>query len=364
MTESGQPKFSPVDTGISQAAMPPELLEARSNPESLYELPSDDFFEDIEPSPEERAQLKESFKLEMDKTAKREAHLPAGKVWGVDIHEADVPEIMGKIKERIESLKHYVLEIVRTGEIRYRDQLTGGLSMQGMERRFYAEKKKLDTLNKPDEVMLLVEFDIDSFKLINDKFGHPAGDGIIKAVVTKLKEKLRTVDAVGRRSGDEFSVILNQVKRENIEAVIKKITEAISEIDNPNGGQLNVTGGAKVIEKDSSNESVTYQTASKEADTAGIYQKIAEPGTVVIASPELRPDFSTEDKREQWASKTASRRVKREADKLYAGERTETDPRKREIIKAQIGWLENDVVDGYIKIELAEISKEHGDLED
>jgi diguanylate cyclase (GGDEF)-like protein len=54
----------------------------------------------------------------------------------------------------------------------------------------------------------LVYFDLDGFKQVNDRFGHPAGDAILKAVGQVLLTHIRESDLAGRVGGDEFAVIL------------------------------------------------------------------------------------------------------------------------------------------------------------
>ena len=54
--------------------------------------------------------------------------------------------------------------------------------------------------------------DLDHFKLINDKFGHPRGDQVLKQVATMIKNCFRKVDIVGRYGGDEFLIVLPETK--------------------------------------------------------------------------------------------------------------------------------------------------------
>ncbi len=54
----------------------------------------------------------------------------------------------------------------------------------------------------------LVMFDIDHFKAVNDKYGHPAGDEVIREIARRLKRTKRTVDIAGRYGGEEFVVLL------------------------------------------------------------------------------------------------------------------------------------------------------------
>ncbi len=62
--------------------------------------------------------------------------------------------------------------------------------------------------NDPARKLSLAIFDIDHFKRINDRFGHPAGDDVIREVAVRSLDSLRKRDLVGRIGGEEFAVIL------------------------------------------------------------------------------------------------------------------------------------------------------------
>jgi diguanylate cyclase (GGDEF)-like protein len=70
--------------------------------------------------------------------------------------------------------------------------------------------------------------DLDHFKVINDKFGHPRGDVILRQVATMIKNAVRRVDIVGRYGGDEFLLILPETKPENARFVAMRIHKMFS----------------------------------------------------------------------------------------------------------------------------------------
>jgi diguanylate cyclase (GGDEF)-like protein/PAS domain S-box-containing protein len=71
--------------------------------------------------------------------------------------------------------------------------------------------------------------DLDNFKRINDTLGHHAGDLLLQAVAQRLLENLRKIDAVARFGGDEFAVMLEEVKDPaDVKRVAQKIIEAVS----------------------------------------------------------------------------------------------------------------------------------------
>jgi diguanylate cyclase (GGDEF)-like protein len=76
----------------------------------------------------------------------------------------------------------------------------------------------------------LLFIDLDGFKLINDTYGHQAGDTVLKAVATRLSENVRSIDTVARLGGDEFIVVLNGLTEAGAATqVAGKIAAAIAE---------------------------------------------------------------------------------------------------------------------------------------
>jgi diguanylate cyclase len=78
-----------------------------------------------------------------------------------------------------------------------------------------------------DEPFSLLMIDLDNFKLINDSYGHPAGDRILKGVATKIKATLRGSDFLARFGGDEYALVLVKTDAKAAEEVAWKLCSEI-----------------------------------------------------------------------------------------------------------------------------------------
>lgn len=98
-------------------------------------------------------------------------------------------------------------------------------------RKSYNEKVKetIANLERYNVSSVLLEFDVDHFKIVNDTYGHKVGDQVLKQVALIIKERLRKNDFIARYGGEEFVVILTHIHLkdaikvgENIRSTIEK----------------------------------------------------------------------------------------------------------------------------------------------
>lgn len=85
------------------------------------------------------------------------------------------------------------------------DHLTGCLNRASIEERLDFERERMQRGGEP---VACVFFDLDHFKDINDRHGHPIGDDALRHVVGVIQGNLRTVDALGRYGGEEFLTLM------------------------------------------------------------------------------------------------------------------------------------------------------------
>lgn len=106
------------------------------------------------------------------------------------------------------------------------DQLTGALNRRGLLSAIRESNDVAVRLNIPAALMTI---DIDHFKEINDTYGHPIGDLILRQGCRRIAHCIRENDVVGRAGGDEFWVVLNGfTSPENIPVIAKKMLNSFS----------------------------------------------------------------------------------------------------------------------------------------
>lgn len=108
-----------------------------------------------------------------------------------------------------------------------RDSLTGLLNHTSFKERLRAEVSRAKRQNRPLSVALI---DIDFFKKVNDTYGHPAGDRVIKNLARLLKQRLRGADVIGRYGGEEFAAALPDTTGEMALRVLDGIRESFAAI--------------------------------------------------------------------------------------------------------------------------------------
>ena len=123
------------------------------------------------------------------------------------------------------------------------DQLTGVSNGRTFRAALEGEVARARRYRRPLTVGYV---DLDDFKAINDRFGHHAGDEVLRAVAGALRSHLRATDVVGRLGGDEFAVLLPEAGRASAEAALTKVLGGLSTVASPGGGSVRASIGAVV----------------------------------------------------------------------------------------------------------------------
>lgn len=108
--------------------------------------------------------------------------------------------------------------------------------------------------------------DIDHFKKINDRHGHPMGDRVIKSLALFLKQRLRKTDFIGRYGGEEFAIVMPNTGLEAAYKVLDEIRQRFAEIHYPaQPNDLQCTFSAGVVQLDDTLDALTMASAADEA---------------------------------------------------------------------------------------------------
>ena len=103
-----------------------------------------------------------------------------------------------------------------------------GLPNRGRVRQLLGESLRSATVsNVPCAILFL---DLDGFKPVNDTFGHPKGDAVLRAVAKRLVDEVGSDGHVGRMGGDEFAIVVNDAQaRHEVEQLADRIIKSVGE---------------------------------------------------------------------------------------------------------------------------------------
>ncbi|WP_439134467.1 sensor domain-containing diguanylate cyclase [Pseudomaricurvus sp.] len=171
----------------------------------------------------------------------------------------------------------------RLEEMASTDKLTGLVSRQVFDRLYHQVVKTTKRHHLP---MSLIMADIDHFKRVNDTYGHPMGDRVIRAVAIMMKELTRDADVLCRWGGEEYLILLPDCSLEQAALVAEKIRQ-ISEDQQlkVDDGDLSVTLSLGVAEL---RENETQESVIARADEALFKAKNLGRNRVEVAGSGIR----------------------------------------------------------------------------
>ncbi len=123
-----------------------------------------------------------------------------------------VTQMDAATKHRVQAERFYEMSII--------DPLTGLYNRRFGETRL---REEIVRAEKSGDPLMLLAFDFDHFKEINDRYGHAAGDLALKAFSRRLQRALRACDVPIRVGGDEFLVILPECPADKVQTVLSRL---------------------------------------------------------------------------------------------------------------------------------------------
>jgi len=184
-----------------------------------------------------------------------------------------------------------------------------------------------------DKVAVLF-LDLDRFKVINDTYGHPAGDALLKEVARRLEDQTRNVDTVARLGGDEFAIIATGFKDlDYIHRLALRIIDAVSEAAGAAG--LQTSSGTSIGITIYPDDAEDTDELLRRADVALYQAKDAGRGVYRIYDDLLH----TANVERQWLQEDLSRALDAE-DQLFLQYQPQIDIKTGELVavEALVRW--------------------------
>ncbi|MCG6656596.1 diguanylate cyclase [Halomonas campisalis] len=148
-----------------------------------------------------------------------------------------VAEAVYDDQQRLRSLAGLVIDISQrkrgeeiAQEAAEYDELTGVMNRRGLSRHL---AETLSSGCSPHHLMLV---DIDHFKPVNDRYGHPAGDALLRQLASRLGNELRPTDGLARLGGEEFVVVTCGLSRPQVLALAERLRARIADAPFQLGG--------------------------------------------------------------------------------------------------------------------------------
>jgi diguanylate cyclase (GGDEF)-like protein len=141
----------------------------------------------------------------------------------ISISNAPKPLIAPDVEAATE-LADFTAMVIENARSATTDPLTGAYNTRFFGEVLKRETARADRYNTPLSLLMI---DVDSFKLVNDTFGHVIGNGVLTQIAKILKDSVRTTDFVCRCGGDEFGVVLPGTSADGALPAAMKILERV-----------------------------------------------------------------------------------------------------------------------------------------
>jgi diguanylate cyclase (GGDEF)-like protein len=197
------------------------------------------------------------------------------------------PDEIGQMTEAVETLRRAAIAAeaaeAQIAHLAHHDTLTGLTNRRTLQDRL----NQAIAASARGHKCALLYLDLDRFKAVNDTYGHPVGDQLLKSVAERLLACVRQVDTVSRFGGDEFAVLLVDLEQpESAGRVAERIVHAVSEPYELEGLALDigVSVGIAIAPRDAR----SAVALMKSADTALYNCKSEEKGSYRFFAPEMQ----------------------------------------------------------------------------
>ncbi len=143
------------------------------------------------------------------------------------------------------------------------DGLTGLINHRTFQEKIIQYLQRAKRYNKKVGIVLT---DIDHFKSVNDSYGHPMGDEVLRKVASLLKKSIRNVDLVARYGGEEFVIILEETEKDAIYTLTNRIREELKQLEFHSNGKsfrISISMGFSIYPNSSEDKQQLIDLADK-----------------------------------------------------------------------------------------------------
>jgi two-component system cell cycle response regulator len=152
------------------------------------------------------------------------------------VRPVDRNELLARIRTQIKRKRHSDRlrnSIEESVEAAITDPLTGLHNRRYMESHMRTLVEEALRIGKPFSILVT---DIDHFKRVNDTYGHPGGDAVLKEFSARLQRNTRSIDLACRYGGEEFVVIMPDTEIENAWHVAERLRKCVADEPFPVSG--------------------------------------------------------------------------------------------------------------------------------
>lgn len=171
----------------------------------------------------------------------------------------DQATLARELKKLEGELQQANARIVRLEQLADTDEFLSIANRRAFER---ALRRSISSVARYGDPICVVSIDINGMKLINDNYGHPAGDAALKTVADVLSGNTRATDLVARVGGDEFAMILAHVDEAAAEAKCRHLAEQVRDAGITVAGEhlpVDIAFGVAAIPRETSPEEIMIE---------------------------------------------------------------------------------------------------------
>lgn len=196
------------------------------------------------------------------------------------------------VRQRLQRQKYALgAALERINHLAAHDDLTGLLNRRRMSEVVQAERERCVRSRRP---LVLALLDLDFFKLVNDRYGHAAGDAVLCAFAGRVLDNLRSTDVLARWGGEEFLLLLPETSLDGALVLLERVRREVAElcVETPNG-EIRLTVSIGVA---AGRVQETMEQVLEHADEA-LYQAKAQGRDRVVVYGGGRPGEPAPDER-------------------------------------------------------------------